>query len=149
MNKNTTALIIVHNGQLLLAPSKSDSKKDWQVDPPCWSKSFNFEKERVDFIKNEILPAELSGKNFNKHFKLFEEPIKFPYRDELGEKLFTGYVALIRNEKTIKENFIIDESELWEPIVNITGEETKLVITPMFKRAINEVYNRLPVLLAQ
>lgn len=138
-SRNTTALFVLHQGNLVVAPSKAQHKLVSQVDPPCCSDSFTCEGERIEHIVNSMLSPNVSGKNFHNHFHLIKQPIKFPHKDALGDKLFTGYVAIVKNEKTLKNEFLIDESETLEGIDEIVNGTTHIILSPMFKKAIMEI----------
>mgnify|MGYP001589061462 CR=1 FL=1 len=135
MNKTITALFIVHENATVLAPSKANHRLIGQIDPLSCSYCFGSEVERVNYIKNILIGDKFCGKNFHPNFNLISTPIKFNHSDGLGQKLFTGYIATIRNKDILKNGFIIDPSEMW---VNMDELEKNrgFTISPMFKRAI-------------
>lgn len=135
MQKTTTALFIVYNNSTVLAPSKASHRLIGQVDPLSCSNCFGSELERVDYIKNNLLGEKYGGKKFNANFNLIRTPIKFSHVDELGQKLFTAYIATIKNEEVIKNGFIIDPSEMWVKFDELERNRG-FIISPMFKKAI-------------
>lgn len=136
--RNTTSLLVLWGNKILLLPSKAGNSTSGQVDPPSCSLSFNSEQERIQHVMNKLL-SEAAAKNFSNFFEKLRNPIKFSHKDELGEKLFTGYVAVIKKDSIPNENFMVDESEIWEEITDIHQGTSTLIITPMFKRAISEL----------
>ncbi len=134
MQKTTTALLIFWNGATLLAPSKATHRLDGQIDPLSCSNCFGSETDRVNYIKDTLLGEKFGGKKFDTNFKLISTPIKFNHADDLGQKLFTAYVAVIKNGNILKDNFIIDESEMWVDL-NELEKNKGFTISPMFKKA--------------
>lgn len=144
MQKTTTSLFLVRKGGIiLLAPTKATHGEIGQIDPPSCSQCFSFEGERINYIVSSLLIGKFCSKNFNNSFLLVNKPIKFSHKDKLGEKLFTAYIAFVKDEKTIlREGFIYDPSELWVDL-NEIKENPALVISPMFKEAIGLLNGQL------
>ncbi len=135
MQKTTTALLIFWKDVTLLAPSKSKHRLIGQIDPLACSNLFSSERERVNYIKDTLVGKKFGGKNFHTNFHLINNPIKFNHVDELGQKLFTAYIATIKNEKILRNGFIIDESEMWVNLEEIKKNKG-FIISPMFKKAL-------------
>jgi hypothetical protein len=100
----------------------------------------------VDYILSLLKPEKYSKKDFKENFYLVSEPIKFFQRDEPCDKLFTGYLVLLKKQKIIK-NFLINEGEQWIEMGSVMAGSAPFYVSPLFTRAVNTLNSEMSGLL--
>lgn len=144
MTKNVLGFLVICDGKILLFQSKANASQPNQFDPECCSDSFESEAARIKKIKKYWFPEQsFSKKILNQNIFFHRVPIKFNYKDDLGQKLVTAYVLEIKHKNFIhdllkKEQEQNKRAHAWIPIDSILNKTAPVYISALFYKLIAE-----------